>query len=124
MASLEFPRETGLILRFAEKVGNPLQTKQGNRPTGRDQKGRRGSDEVVPGTSVVPSSVVPVCYTAGLIQDTDYPSLCMHACMHAKSLQLCPTLFDPIEGSPPDSSVPGILQARTLEWVAISLSNA
>ena len=53
---LEFPRETGLILRFAGKVGNPLQTKQGNRPTGRDQKGRRGSDEVVPGTSVVPSS--------------------------------------------------------------------
>ena len=38
------------------KVGNPLRTKQGNRPTGRDQKGRRGSDEVVPGTSVVPSS--------------------------------------------------------------------
>ena len=53
---LEFPRETGLILRCAGKVGNPLQTKQGNRPTGRDQKGRRGSDEVVPGTSVVPSS--------------------------------------------------------------------
>ena len=52
---LEFPRETGLILRCAGKVGNPLQTKQGNRPTGRNQKGRRGSDEVVPGTSVVPS---------------------------------------------------------------------
>ena len=42
----------------------------------------------------------------------------------AKSLQLCPTLCDPIEGSPPDSAVPGILQARTLEWVAISFSNA
>ena len=53
---LEFPRETGLILRCAGKLGNPLQTKQGNRPTARDQKGRRGSDEVVPGTSVVPSS--------------------------------------------------------------------
>ena len=53
---LEFPRETGLILRCAGKVGNPLQTKQGNRPTARDQKGRRGSDEVVPGTSVFPSS--------------------------------------------------------------------
>ena len=52
---LEFPRETGLILRCAGKVGNPLQTKQGNRPTGRDQKGRRVSDEVVSGTSVVPS---------------------------------------------------------------------
>ena len=42
----------------------------------------------------------------------------------AKSLQSCPTLRDPIEGSPPGSSVPGILQARTLEWVAISFSNA
>ena len=42
----------------------------------------------------------------------------------AKSLQLCPTLCDPIGGSPPGSPVPGILQARTLEWVAISFSNA
>ena len=42
----------------------------------------------------------------------------------AKSLQLCPTLCDPIDGSPPGSPVPGILQARTLEWVAISFSNA
>ena len=42
----------------------------------------------------------------------------------AKSLQLCPTLCDPTDGSPPVSTVPGILQARTLEWVAISFSNA
>ena len=42
----------------------------------------------------------------------------------AKSLQSCPTLCDPIDGSPPGSPVPGILQARTLEWVAISCSNA
>ena len=42
----------------------------------------------------------------------------------AKLLQLCPTLCDPIDGSPPGSPVPGILQARTLEWVAISFSNA
>ena len=42
----------------------------------------------------------------------------------AKSLQLCPTLCDSIDGSPPGSPVPGILQARTLEWVAISFSNA
>ena len=41
----------------------------------------------------------------------------------AKSLQSCPTLCDPIEGSPPGSPVPGILQARTREWVAISFSN-
>ena len=42
----------------------------------------------------------------------------------AKSLQSCPTLWDPIDGSPPGSPVPGVLQARTLEWVAISFSNA
>ena len=41
----------------------------------------------------------------------------------AKSLQSCPTLCDPIDGSPPGSPGPGILQARTLEWVAISFSN-
>ena len=42
----------------------------------------------------------------------------------AKSLQSCPTLCDPIDSSPPGSPIPGILQARTLEWAAISLSNA
>ena len=42
----------------------------------------------------------------------------------AKSLQSCPTLRDPIDGSPPGSPVPGILQARTLEWVDIAFSNA
>ena len=42
----------------------------------------------------------------------------------AKSLQSCLTLSNPIDGSPPDSLVPGILQARTLEWIAISFSNA
>ena len=42
----------------------------------------------------------------------------------AKSLQSCPTLCDPIDGNPPGSSIPGILQARTLEWVAIFFSNA
>ena len=46
------------------------------------------------------------------------------AAVAAKSLQSCPTLCDPIDGSPPGSPVPGILQARTLEWVAISFSNA
>ncbi|CAI9152749.1 unnamed protein product [Rangifer tarandus platyrhynchus] len=47
-----------------------------------------------------------------------------HTAAAAKSLQLCLTPGDPIDGSPPGSSVPGILQARTLEWVAISFSNA
>ena len=48
----------------------------------------------------------------------------MHVCMHTKSLQSCLTLCDPIDGSPPGSCVPGILQVRALEWVAISFSNA
>ena len=47
-------------------------------------------------------------------------SLTLTAAAAAKSLQSCPTLCDPIDGSPPGSAVPGILQARTLEWVAIS----
>ena len=45
-------------------------------------------------------------------------------CAAAKSLQSCPTLCDPIDSSPPGFPIPGILQARTLEWVAISFSNA
>jgi len=49
---------------------------------------------------------------------------CAAAAASAKSLQSCPTLWDPINGSPPGSPVPGNLQARTLEWVAISFSNA
>ena len=47
----------------------------------------------------------------------------MHACMPAKSRQSCPTLWDPMDSSPPGSSVHGILQARILEWVAIFFSN-
>ena len=48
----------------------------------------------------------------------------LHAATAAKSLQSCPTLCDAIDGSPPGSPIPGILQARTLEWVAISFANA
>ena len=48
----------------------------------------------------------------------------LHAAAAAKSLQSCPTLCDPIDSSPPGFPVPGILQARTLEWVATSFSNA
>ena len=48
----------------------------------------------------------------------------VRAAAAAKSLQSCLTLCDPIDGSPPGSPVPGILQVRTLEWVAISFSNA
>jgi len=53
-----------------------------------------------------------------------YIKWCVAAAAAAKSLQLCPTLCNPIDGSPPGCPVPGILQARTLEWVAISFSNA
>ena len=52
---------------------------------------------------------------------TPHPQL-VPVAADAKSFQSCPTLCDPIDGSPPSSAVPGILQARTLEWVAIALS--
>ena len=55
---------------------------------------------------------------------TDIPHFSAAAAAAAKSLQSCPTLCDPIDSSPPGSPGPGILQARTLEWVAISFSNA
>ena len=51
-------------------------------------------------------------------------NLSKSAAAAAKLLQSCPTLRDPIDGSPPGSPVPGILQARTLQWVAIAFSNA
>ena len=56
--------------------------------------------------------------------DLDQVSSVNGAATAAKSLQSYPTLCDSIDGSPPGSPVPGILQARTLEWVAISFSNA
>ena len=60
------------------------------------------------------------------LQSSRFETLCPYctAAAAAKSLQSCPTLCDPIDSSPPGSSVSGILQARTLEWVAISFSNA
>ena len=57
-----------------------------------------------------------VCVSLGHVQ--------LFAAAAAKSLQSCPTLCDPIDGSPPGPTVPAILQARTLDWVAISSSNA
>ena len=50
--------------------------------------------------------------------------ICKAAAAAAKSLHSCPTLCDPIDGLPPGSPIPGILQAITLEWVAVSFSNA
>ena len=62
----------------------------------------------------------------GMEQEIQYPlifSYFMTAAATAKLLQSCPTLCDPIDGNPPGSLVPGILQARTLEWGAIAFSN-
>jgi len=60
-------------------------------------------------------------FPAPFVEETVFSTLYAAA---AKSLQSCLTLCDPKHGSPPGSSIPGILQARTLEWVAISFSNA
>ena len=60
----------------------------------------------------------------GNVLYSEFTNLNAAAATAAKSLQSCPTLCDPIDSSPPGSPVPGILQARTLEWVAISFSNA
>ena len=57
-------------------------------------------------------------------EEGSWDPLCNSAAAAAKSLQLCPTLCDPVDDSPPGSPIPGIPQARTLEWVAISLSSA
>ena len=67
---------------------------------------------------------VTVNVSQGKSQEWNLTWLLMNLLMNAaaKSLQSCPTLCDPIDGSPPGSPVPGILQARTLEWVAISFS--
>ena len=73
-----------------------------------------------------------VCNVSGTIpllgrQTTNSKTTNQISCIYAaaaKSLQSCPTLCDPIDGSPPGSPVPGILQARTLEWAAISFFNA
>jgi len=67
-------------------------------------------------TQVIPTVTSPSAY------DADVCTFLFTAA--AKSLRSCPTLCDPRDGSPPGSPVPGILQARTLEWVAISFSNA
>ena len=63
---------------------------------------------------------------AGIFLTTELPGkpLLKYAAVAAKSLQSCPTPCDPKDGNPPGSPVPGILQARTLEWVAISFSDA
>ena len=79
------------------------------------------SPGVLPSPGIEPASPVsPALQADSLSSELPY----WHAAAAAKSLQSCPTLCDPRDGSPPGSPVPGILQARTLEWVAISFSNA
>ena len=65
----------------------------------------------------LPAILIPACASSNPAFHMMYP-----AATAAKSLQSCPTLCDPMDGSPPGSPVPGILQARTLEWVVISFS--
>ena len=76
-----------------------------------------------PGTETA-SPVLQAGFLRLSSQGSPHTRLLVAAAAAAASLQSCPTLFDPINGSPPGSAVAGILQARTLEWVAISLSNA
>ena len=72
---------------------------------------------------IFPTQGLNLCVLSLLHWQVDLP-LVPPAAAAAKSLQSCPTLCDPIDSSPPGSSAPGILQARILEWVAISFSNA
>ena len=83
--------------------------------------------------SILKSRNIPLPTKVRLVKAMAFPVV-MYGCENwtikkaaaaaAKSLQSCLTLCDPIDGSPPGSPIPGILQARTLEWVAISFSNA
>ena len=85
-------------------------------------------NRLIPYKSLPPSVSRPMrCVLKWQTHGSPCPSFCLFspsAAAAAKSLQSCPTLCDPIDGSPLGSSVPGILQARVLEWVAISFSNA
>ena len=79
------------------------------------------------GTGSVPGQGTKIPHAAQVVhhqRSVLHYSVLWFAAAAAKSLQSCPTLCDPIDGSPPGPLVPGIIQARTLEWVAISFSNA
>ena len=77
----------------------------------------------LPDPGIKPTSLASLALTNGFFT-TWLVQTNSAAAAGAKLLQSCPTLCDPIDGSPPGSPIPGILQARTLEWVAISFSNA
>ena len=79
------------------------------------------------GSSLTCSPALPTLLTPAPLKQSRYATITFFffsAAAAAKSHQSCPTLCDPIDSSPPGSPVPGILQARTLEWAAISLSSA
>ena len=76
-------------------------------------------------TKLILSSTLPLCFiNSDLFKIIRAAAAAVAAVAAAESLQSCPTLCDPIDGSPPGSAVPGILQARTLEWAAVSFSIA
>ena len=86
-----------------------------------------GLDEAQSGIKTARGNINNLRYaddTTFMAESEELKSLLMEVKAAAKSLQSCPTLCDPIDSSPPVSPIPGILQARTLEWVAISFSNA
>ena len=76
------------------------------------------------GRFITTSATWEACHTKQLAAAAATAAAAAAAAAAAKSLQLCPTLCNPTDGSPPGSTVPGILQARTLEWIAISFSSA
>ena len=82
------------------------------------------SDAIQPSHHLSPLLLLPSIFPSTRVFSNELALRICLAAAAAKSLQSCPTLCDPIDGSPPSSPVPGILQARTLEWVAISFSNA
>ena len=83
------------------------------------------SSRDLPDSGIEPASLMsPALVGEFFTTNATWEAIINYAAAAAKSLQSCPTLCDPIDGSPSGSTVPGILQARTLEWVAIAFSNA
>ena len=103
----------------APDIGAPQYIKQ----TLTDKKGETDRNTIIVGDFKTPLTAVERSSKQKTSKETQVLNDTLDAAA-AKSLQSCPTLCDPIDGSPPGSPIPGILQARILEWVAISFSNA
>ena len=91
---------------------------------GRDTTRGRKDIYLWPQEAAFPTVLSELIHIQTRVLNLHYTLKSHAAAATAKSLQSCPTLCDPIDGSPPGSPVPGILQVRTLEWVAIYFSNA